>query len=186
MATRRVEINNETIFPFQVHTWDVSLEKSNIIVRSYSKAEGKDIYTFPFKEGTINFYNGFERKYCYFRSKRFQKFLMKHGLTTVKNEDPNRNYYVKSHNSGYGSYRYGIKTDGEVQKTRLGGDFDEITNIPNACYSNEYELSVKGATWVILARKIDYLDNHSSATILYTKKKIESLKLPSGQALQLK
>jgi len=181
MATRRVRITKTTAFPFQVHTWDVSKEGTNIVVRSYSKAEGKDIYTFPFKEGTLSFYNGFDRKYCYFRSKEFQEFLSKYGLTTVRHIDPNRIYFVKSHNSGYGSYEYEIQTDGEVEKDRLGGKFDGM-EVPNACYSNEYMLNVKNATWVILKQRTDYLDSHSSATILYTKRKIDSLKkLPLPQ-----
>lgn len=179
MATRSLAINTETIFPAEVHSWTIERDGNRIYATTTSRANGacEKVWEFPFKIGTLHFYNGNDNAYCYFRDDRFSEFMKKHGLTAVKRADPNRTYSGESHCGGHGTMSHDIRTDGNIEEVRTGGRFDDYEGeLGNACYSGQYDYRVTGATWVIWSEVTHYRDNHSSASILYTLDNVYKLK----------
>ena len=178
MATLSITISENVVFPVAVHSWTVTKIDHHLIATSSSKASGKNVYRFPFKDGTLFLYNGNAKKYAYFRDMGFQNFLLRHGITAVKREDPNQSYSVRSHEGGNGRIGYALRTDGVVKTERTGGLWDNMKDIGNACYDSSYLLHVSGASWVIVSTFNHCFDNHSSAAVLYTLKRVEDLVIP--------
>lgn len=183
MATRRTEITNSTVFPISVHTWTISREGHRLVAESSSKAGSGlpgEKWSFPFREGALFLVNFTGNKYAYFRNAAFQAVLDKYRITAVKKGDPNRTYNVWDHCSGDGRAGYKIFTDGKVEVERIGGKWDDYEGtLGNACHDSRYFLHVTGATWVILFERCDVRDNHSSAAVLHTLGRVESLNFSS-------
>lgn len=171
MATRSLEINNKTVFPQQIHTWNIERKGNLIIATSSSGACSKPFFKFPYREGTLFFYNGTENAYAYFQEKKFQEWLTENNISKIVRENPNRVYSGENCNSGWGSKYFTIITDGKMKQERTGGRFDGREDVGNACYSSYETVTVTDASWVIEQRGDYYRDNRSSANILYTEVK---------------
>lgn len=163
--------------------WKIIISDSKIIChseRKYSSGPAICHKEFPLKDGLLGLAGGnVHNRYAYFRTQNFQDFLNTYGLTTVKKENPNQKFSGFNNYSGHGSGAISVVTDGKkIESFEPNKKFEETKFLPGNnpnLWSGETTIEVSGATWAIVATKVDYENSHSSSTILYTQESIEKV-----------
>lgn len=111
-----------------------------------------------------------EKKYAYFRSKNFQKFLSMHDISKIEKQDPNRSYITISAQEDEEGYFLDVITDGEIEKCNK----DNAELWCDKKYSDYVRESyiIKNATWALVTEakhnRKGKLKKHS---VLYTLEK---------------
>ena len=141
--------------------------------RVYSDGPAVCHREFKLADGTLGLAGGnICSRYAYFRSEEFQEFLRQFGITAVKKEDPNRDFFLRNALYGGGSCRTKVYTDGSIDEpyeTDYGRSWEWQRDCPGTCASEvEKTQVVSGATWTIVEKKQDERDRHNSSCILYT------------------
>ena len=57
-----------------------------------------------------------EKRYAYFRTKKFQKFLSMHDISRIEKQNPNRSYITISAQGDEEGYFFDVITDGDIEK----------------------------------------------------------------------
>lgn len=111
-----------------------------------------------------------EKRYAYFRTKKFQKFLSMHDISRIEKQDPNRSYITISAQGDEEGYFLDVSTDGEIEKCRK----DTAELWCDKKYSDYVRESyiIKNATWALVTEakhnRKGKLKKHS---VLYTLEK---------------
>ena len=178
--TNKLEILKSNIYPMTVHTWKIEEEGDWLIVTSSSRANGQNKYRFVKEEGFIFFFNGISEKYCYFRSKKFQEFLVANKLRGVKKEDPNRIYALRKYKGGDSTCIEKIETDGRYEsighESYNFGHPEGSHLVGNCCFDSNETVKISKATYSILR-------DQSGWGTLITLKTPMSLSLPEAKEI---
>ena len=88
-----------------------------------------------------------EKRYAYFRTKKFQKFLSMHDISRIEKQDPNRSYITISAQGDEEGYFLDVITDGEIEKSSK----DNAELWCDKKYSNFVRevYTIKNASWVL-------------------------------------
>ena len=177
MSTVRIKVENGNIYgldghpygkSFMENDWTVTIKDGHngrvgrIIChaeREYADGIAVCHREFKLADGVVGLAGGnIYDRYVYFRSRDFQDFLEKHGITAVKHENPNQEFSGFSSCSGRGEATITVESDGKVDY-----DFESSSDATGFAY-----YTVSGATWAIVTVSNYYGDNRNYARILYT------------------
>lgn len=127
-------------------------------------------------------------KNAYYRSIKFQRFLSKHEIASVKAVDPNREYeFINSKINdpkGYKFYYSEFITDGELIEA---GEDKQCLEISDNKLSCRKTWKVENATWVLVTEGKFSDDNgiRKRYSVLYTlEKKLDDLVLPTKKKVK--
>ena len=165
---------------FSMNDWTVTIKDSHngrpgrIVChaeREYSDGLAICHREFKLADGVVGLAGGnICDRYAYFRSKDFQDFLDKHGITAVKHEDPNQKFSGFVSRSGRGKADIIVESDGKI-------DHDFVLNRSEATGYAYY--TVSGASWAIVTVANFYGNNRNYASILYSAvKNVTTLDIP--------
>lgn len=89
-----------------------------------------------------------EKRYAYFRTKKFQKFLSMHDISRIEKQDPNRSYITISAQGDEEGYFLDVITDGDIEK--CSKDNAELwCDKKYSDYVREIYI-IKNATWALV------------------------------------
>ena len=172
-----------------VNGWDVTVKPASrrhkegrIICRFESNCEGeKDkLYReFPLEDGILGLASGSTKnRHVFFHTTRYQEFLNRFGIKSVKFEEPNREYEGLDYQSGREYERIRLRTDGTVTKEIRDPQTNELrsedyrkTRKEKTTYHDKVTFKVAGASWVLCREKGYRNGSYKDTTILYTKVK---------------
>ena len=112
----------------------------------------------------------FKKRYAYFRTKKFQKFLSMHDISRIEKQDPNRSYITISAQGDEEGYFLDVRTDGEIEKCRK----DTAELWCDKKYSNYVRESyiIKNVTWALVTEaKYNGKGKLKKHSVLYTLEK---------------
>ncbi len=112
----------------------------------------------------------FKKRYAYFRTKKFQKFLSMHDISRIEKQDPNRSYITISAQGDEEGYFLDVRTDGEIEKCRK----DTAELWCDKKYFNYVRESyiIKNATWALVTEaKYNSKGKLKKHSVLYTLEK---------------
>lgn len=112
----------------------------------------------------------FKKRYAYFRTKKFQKFLSMHDISRIEKQDPNRSYITISAQGDEEGYFLDVRTDGEIEKCRK----DTAELWCDKKYSDYVRESyiIKNATWALVTEaKHNRKGKLKKNSVLYTLEK---------------
>ena len=134
----------------------------------YKLTEGKLNGEFRLPGGNI------DDRYIAYRDAEFAQFLKDRGITAVKHQEPNQEFYQRDAYHGNGRTDSAIFTDGQVEygeyNDERSEDWQHGLNGKNSNLSmgHSYD-NVTGANWAIVCQSQHERDNHNYSVILYTK-----------------
>lgn len=111
-----------------------------------------------------------EKRYAYFRTKKFQKFLSMHDISRIEKQDPNRSYITISAQGDEEGYFLDVITDGDIEK--CSKDNAELwCDKKYSDYVREI-YTIKNATWALVTEaKHNRKGKLKKNSVLYTLEK---------------
>ena len=111
-----------------------------------------------------------EKRYAYFRTKKFQKFLSMHDISRIEKQDPNRSYITISAQRDEEGYFLDLITDGDIEK--CSKDNAELwCDKKYSDYVREI-YTIKNATWALVTEaKHNRKGKLKKNSVLYTLEK---------------
>ena len=145
--------------------------------RRYSDGPAICHREFKLADGTIGLAGGnIKLRYAYFRTKKFQEFLNRFGITAVKSLSPNMELKLFIAYGACGASYVNIYTDGDVRHDFADVEYGDPSKGENpSCYEGHVRCIISNATWAIVARDVDWRNDRSYSCILYTMRDVMSL-----------